>query len=120
MGLSPPSRDALLDIARAGLMERLTGRSASAPKSNDPELVQPAGCFVSLHERDTHRLRGCVGRLDMAQSLAANARATAGDVLGDPRFGDLRVTVADLPLLELEISVLSPPREAPSPLDFDL
>src|SRR5437764_842590 len=30
----------------------------------DAALVQPAGCFVTLHTLRGRRLRGCVGRLD--------------------------------------------------------
>ena len=84
------------------------------------ELQQPAGCFVTLHEQLTHRLRGCVGRLDADKPLWQAVCATAADVLGDPRFVDQRVTAGELANLEIEISVLSQPKQAASPLDFDL
>lgn len=87
--------------------------------TTDPSLTTPAGCFVSLHEKITHRLRGCVGRLDPEMPLWRVVRETAGDVLRDPRFTDTPVTADDIPILELEVSVLSPPRLAASPLDFD-
>jgi AmmeMemoRadiSam system protein A len=143
--LSPAQRTLLLNIARAGLLDRLMTtppppaspladegvapdadeeqvRAASpddhAP-TTDPALTSPAGCFVSLHEIDTHRLRGCVGRLDPEMPLWRVVRETAGDVLRDPRFTDMPVTAADVAILELEISVLSPPRLAAGPLDFD-
>jgi AmmeMemoRadiSam system protein A len=92
---------------------------AVAAPTTDPSLTTPAGCFVSLHEKETHRLRGCVGRLDPEMPLWRVVRETAGDVLRDPRFTDMPVTAADLPILELEISVLSPPHQAKDPLDFD-
>jgi AmmeMemoRadiSam system protein A len=142
--LSPAQRKLLLDIARAGLLDRLmttppppspradenaapdadeeqdppASRDDDAP-TTDPALMAPAGCFVSLHEIDTHRLRGCVGRLDPELPLWRVVRETAGDVLRDPRFTDTPVTPADIAILELEISVLSPPRQAAGPLDFD-
>jgi len=144
--LTPAQRDLLLNLARAGLLERLASAGGSAPErdgpqdrvsevaaatagahkadddhtpTSDAELTTPAGCFVSLHEKVTHRLRGCVGRLDPEMPLWRVVRETAGDVLRDPRFTDTPVTVDDLPILELEISVLSPPHLAAGPLDFD-
>jgi AMMECR1 domain-containing protein len=41
-------------------------------------------------------------------------------VLEDPRFYDDPVRLAELPRLEIEISVLSPMRQAQSVTDFDL
>ena len=47
-------------------------------------------------------------------------RQTAVDVLQDPRFASTHpVTAADVTDLEIEVSVLSPPREAATTLDFD-
>ena len=85
-----------------------------------PELIVPAGCFVSLHERSTHRLRGCVGRIDASLPLWESVRHTATEVLHDPRFADHPVTSDDLANLDLEVSVLSPPRQAEWALDFEL
>jgi AmmeMemoRadiSam system protein A len=122
MPLSPPSRSALLDAARASLLSRLNPAVASVPPPPEgiAELLQPAGCFVSLHERFSHRLRGCVGKLDPEQSLWQNVCATAADVLRDPRFIMMPVTMNEVPNLDIEISVLSPPTQANSPLDFEL
>jgi len=119
MPLSPASRVALLDLARGALLERLATDPARPTPPTDAELLQPAGCFVSLHERGSHRLRGCVGRIDSRQPLWEAVRHTAADVLNDPRFRDAPVTADDIPLLEIEVSVLSPPRQAATPLDFD-
>src|SRR4051812_11386500 len=44
---------------------------------------------------------------------------TAADVLHDPRFVNQPVTAQDVADLEIEVSVLSPPAEASSALDFD-
>jgi AmmeMemoRadiSam system protein A len=141
--LTQAQRHRLLNLARGGLLARL----AAAPRSDaggagatevaaaaaaaaedagvdadapiDAELTTPAGCFVSLHERVTHRLRGCVGRLDPEMPLWRVVRETAGDVLRDPRFTNAPVTADEIPSLEVEVSVLSPPRLAAGPLDFD-
>ena len=132
--LSQAQRVLLLNLARAGLLEKLmsgdgatrdgatevaaAAEGADAP-TTDRELTTAAGCFVSLHEKETHRLRGCVGRLDPELPLWRAVRETAGDVLRDPRFTDMPVTAADVTILELEISVLSPPRLAAGALDFE-
>jgi AmmeMemoRadiSam system protein A len=118
--LSPASRVRLLDIAKTALVEALSDSPGSWKYPDDPELLAPAGCFVSLHDRSTHRLRGCVGRLDPNLSLVETVCKTAEDVLHDPRFVKHPVTPADVADLEIEISVLSPPQEAKSPLEFDL
>src|SRR5829696_24840 len=99
MHLSPQQRAALLDEAREVIRRRLSGgdgaggSSAAAPDaaaSPEPALSQHAGCFVSLHELRSHRLRGCVGRLEASAPLWDTVRAVAGNVLQDPRFADRR------------------------------
>ena len=85
----------------------------------DPALQTPAGCFVSLHELRTHRLRGCVGRMDATQPLWQSVANAAVGVLEDPRFRDDPVHLDELHSLLIEISVLSPMRPAPTCLDFD-
>ena len=121
MALSPAGRARLLDIARDALLRALgiINDAVDALPASEQELNVPAGCFVSLHEHGNHRLRGCVGRLDPNLALADAVRETAADVLRDPRFVACPVTPADVPDLEIEVSVLSPPREAGSMLDFD-
>ena len=121
MPLSFQARSALLDLARTVIRHRLTDPTTepTVPQSTDPELLQPAGSFVSLHEIQTHRLRGCVGRLDATTSLFDCVQQTAGSVLKDPRFCDNPVTLAELSNLLIEISVISPLRPA-SASDFDL
>jgi AmmeMemoRadiSam system protein A len=111
----------LLDAARLAIRQTLRGQCPPAPPPcPEPALLAPAGSFVSLHELGTHRLRGCVGRMEATQPLWHSVHGSAVGVLEDPRFFDLRVTLADLPRLEIEISVLSPMRDAASPTEFDL
>jgi AmmeMemoRadiSam system protein A len=119
--LSEKSRSTLLELARIALRQKLVpGDAPPPPMEIDPELMTPAGCFVTLHELATKRLRGCVGRIEAAKPLWETVYVTAGETLNDPRFVNQRVSGAELANLELEISVLSPPREASGPLDFDL
>lgn len=111
----------LLDVARGAIRDALGsgGPSSAAEDPRDPDLLQPAGCFVSLHQHDSHRLRGCVGRLDARGPLLSAVRETAASVLEDPRFVEHPVTLEELPSLEIDISVLSPLRSAAGPLAFE-
>ena len=98
---------------------RHTGAGASDARLEalpcpDADLMTPGGCFVSLHELRTHRLRGCVGRMDASQPLWLSVCNSAAGVLDDPRFHDDPVRLAELPTLEIEISFLSPMRPASS------
>jgi AmmeMemoRadiSam system protein A len=122
MELTPAQVDELLTLARLTIVRQLSGEDV-APidvEAIDPGLLQPAGCFVSLHARETHALRGCVGRIESAQPLIHVVRDTALATLNDPRFHRHPVTLMEVPELEMEISVLSPLRPAEHPMDFDL
>jgi AmmeMemoRadiSam system protein A len=124
MTLSPLHCRTLLAVARDAIRRTLRGdppaeTGEDAPIA-DPVLAQPAGCFVTLHRRRTHELRGCVGRLDAADPLLHTVRRAAVGVLRDPRFHDHPVRPAELPELDIDISVLSPLRAVAGPLEFDL
>jgi AmmeMemoRadiSam system protein A len=104
--LTPAERTALLQFARDTIVAYLNGTpSPAGVPLDDPR--QHAGAFVTLH---VHReLRGCIGYpgaerpLDEVVGQCAIAAATE-----DPRFPPL--TAAELPGLDLEISVLTPIR----------
>jgi uncharacterized protein len=117
--LTPTQQRTLMDLSREVIRRSLIGeRSISAPIT-DSALHQPAGCFVSLHRLDKHKLRGCVGRLEAKGPLWEMVAQTSANVLHDPRFTDEPVTLEELPQLSLELSILSPLQPAASPLDFD-
>jgi AmmeMemoRadiSam system protein A len=120
MELSAHHQRILLDLARNCIRQALRGAADQViPISPDPVLNMPAGCFVSLHDRSSHRLRGCVGRLDARTPLIKCVYEMSSGVLGDPRFRTNPVTVGELPRLELDLSILSPMKPVPTPLDFD-
>jgi AmmeMemoRadiSam system protein A len=121
MDLSQTSRAELLDLARHVIRAELTHNpiNLSAAPSSDPVLNSPAGAFVSLHELNTHRLRGCVGRLDATAPLYRAVIAGAKNVLNDPRFTQHLVTADELPKLEIEITVTWPLQPAAHVTDFD-
>jgi len=120
MQLSTAQQQQLLNVARQAIRSALAHQPLEPVQCQDAALCQPAGCFVTLHEHTSHRLRGCIGRLQSPGPLILSVQENAVAVLDDPRFVNYRVTMADLPQLELEISVLSPMETAAGPLDFDL
>lgn len=106
MALNESQKRLLLKIARESIEETVNGKPIDAP--TDPtDLPSGSGAFVSLHKDG--RLRGCIGvfasrdPLDVTVSNMAKAAATQ-----DPRFSP--VGPDELPLLAIEISVLSPLR----------
>src|SRR4051812_13272086 len=128
MHLSREHSTAPLNPARRGIRQARRAAAADAGERRrrppvdppaDPALLQPAGCFVSLHHLGSHRLRGCVGRLEAEDAVYVAVARTAVGVLSDPRFHGHRVTFDELPTLSIEISVLSPLRDAAHVLDFD-
>ena len=72
-----------------------------------PRLEEARGAFVTLKEHG--ELRGCIGYITPMKSLAETVRDVAAyAALEDSRFTP--VTAQELPLLEYEISVMSPLR----------
>jgi AmmeMemoRadiSam system protein A len=120
MDLSPEQKRVLMDVARQTIRQTLGRRMPPMQIPDDPGLRQPAGCFVTLHTLHTHRLRGCVGRLDTQQPLIDVVQQSAESALQDPRFLSYPVCLHELPELELEITVIFPLRPADNPLDFEL
>ena len=98
----------LLRIAREALTEAV--RTGSLTEIEKPEGVpqEKCGAFVTLHKRG--ELRGCVGYIESAKPLYQTVRECAlAAALHDTRFDP--VEPEELPLLHMEISVLSPLEE---------
>jgi AmmeMemoRadiSam system protein A len=120
MELTPSQQKTLMDLAQGAIRSTLSRRPLpDLPGNTDPVLLTPAGCFVSLHEHASHRLRGCIGRLQSSEPLLKTVRDTAVGALGDPRFTSVPVRADELPRLEIELSILSPMESAANTLDFD-
>lgn len=120
MPLRPEQQALVLNLARAFVRQGLGAAPTGLLETVDPCLNELAGCFVSLHALPDRRLRGCVGRIDASQPLLEALRTSSFHVLRDPRFARNPVGVHELALLEIEISVLSAPRPASHPLEFNL
>ena len=98
----------LLQIARNAVSKGLVGEQSPALENVPAELMKERATFVTLELGG--RLRGCIGMLEacrpLAEDVAQNARAAAFE---DPRFPP--VSREEFDLLEIHISVLSPPEE---------
>src|SRR5881394_2929939 len=97
MILSPSHGAVLMTLARRTIRNLLAEFDDPIETPSGPALLLPAGCFVSLHEQNTNRLRGCVGRLDARDAMYLAVIDAARSVLGDPRFEQDRITLEDLP-----------------------
>jgi AmmeMemoRadiSam system protein A len=72
-----------------------------------PRLRENSACFVTLHKHG--ELRGCTGILVAQAPLATEVVRTAEQTaLHDPRFYPVRPE--EVPLLDIEISILTPPQ----------
>jgi AmmeMemoRadiSam system protein A len=97
-------RAGLLAIARHAIARSL-GQSASA--SPDPPAARDlrAGAFVTLHAGG--ELRGCIGHIESDRPLPdVVASCAVSAASSDPRFPP--VTAAELPQVDIELSVLGP------------
>jgi hypothetical protein len=106
--LSEPEKRELLALARTSVEHAVTRKTAHELKVSDSAtLHRECGAFVTLHESGL--LRGCIGFTAATKPLYWTVWETAAlAALRDPRFPP--VSVAELPLIEYEISVLSPLR----------
>ena len=107
----------LLALARESLSEAFGAAAAEAPggrRRDEPWpgwLREPGATFVTLHKQGA--LRGCVGTIHahrpLGDDVRANARAAA---FADTRFPPL--AAAELPQVEIEVSLLSAPEPLPA------
>lgn len=93
----------LLDLARRAINAEMQGQAVDTIPPY-PELAQPRGVFVTLR---TDRIRGCRGYARAVHPLYRGvAYAAAEAAFRDQRFSPL--CEHELPLLKIEISLLSP------------
>jgi AmmeMemoRadiSam system protein A len=105
--LSELDQTLLLSVARQALEARVARLPAPEVVCTGP-LGLRCGAFVSIHRGE--ELRGCLGRLTNDSPLGHTLVHLGGSVAdSDPRFAP--VTPAELPLLHIEISLLT--RERP-------
>ena len=96
--------EALVALARHAITERL---GIAGPPPAAPPLDEMRGVFVTLRERASHELRGCIGVVEPRFPVGeAVRRAAVSAAFDDPRFPP--VSAAELPALALDVSVLGP------------
>lgn len=120
--LEAGDREAVLALARAALMTRLSHGPElarwSADHGGNIALLAPAGAFVTLNRPDVKpgkpgRLRACMGIIEARQSVIDAVIEAAVSASRDPRFPPLEAN--ELDDLAVEVSLLSPAEIVPGP-----
>jgi len=120
--LSAADRAYLLRVARESLERAVRGErthggkaTADAPAATRAKM----GAFVTLNDRLTGALRGCIGEMLPSRPLVDAVAARAVDsALHDPRF--MPVSERELANLRVEVSALTPPKRVASWKDIVL
>ena len=116
--LDADARKFLLRVARASMETAVRGVAMRPPReelaSNAPKsTLANMGVFVTLNDKLTGALRGCIGEiLPMRPLVEAVAERTVDAALRDPRFSP--VQERELSSLRVEVSALTPPRRVAS------
>ena len=126
--LSSADRAYLLRVARASLEQavRSCGFPESVHRSRFPvpqdapkSTLAKMGAFVTLNDKATGALRGCIGEILPMRPLVEAVAARAVDAaLRDPRFSP--VSERELGGIRVEVSALTPPRRVASWRDIVL
>lgn len=99
---------ALLETARRSVEAALQRRDEGPPAPSRHSLARRHPVFITLRQRDTGALRGCVGTLtpQMRNVLEETWEMAREAAFADRRFPPLQP--AELPEVAFEVSVLSP------------
>lgn len=104
--LSEESQKESLKIAREALATYIKTGKAAEIRSDNPQLREKRGVFVTLNKNGV--LRGCMGHFEQDTPLfEIVARQAVVSATGDPRFPPVRPR--ELDDIDIEISVLSAP-----------
>ena len=103
---------ALLKLARACIAEKIKGKDPRDEQIfnglSKEFLKQKRGVFVTLHKKG--KLRGCIGNIEPVKTLEHGVRENAVfAAFKDSRFSPL--TLDELALIDIEISILSKPEK---------
>jgi len=111
MTLDKAKKRVVLNIAKDAIKEAVLGKKVIDKElllKEYPWLKEKGAVFVTINEFNS--LRGCIGSIIAHQSLIddiiSNAKSAA---LNDPRFAPLGAS--ELDNIEVEVSVLTPPKE---------
>lgn len=112
---SPEIRRELLRLARETAKREL-GAAAGEPLPRPKVEGTFGGAFVTFWAGG--RLRGCVGRFGTTTDIARLIESVTRSSLGDRRFATDPITAAELPSLNIEISILSDTEVTGDPLSL--
>ncbi len=109
-------RRQLLDFARQ-TARRILGNTTTDPTPVTPQIKgRFGGVFVTFWSG--RALRGCVGTFAPTTDLAATIAEVTRSSLADARFVSDPITAAELPDLDIEISILTDPQPTHDPLSL--
>jgi AmmeMemoRadiSam system protein A len=104
----------LLALAREAIVAYASGLELVTSVS-EPIAERLGGAFVTLHKHG--ELRGCIGHIEVDQLLGQVVpRCAVAAASTDPRFPP--VSLAEVPELEIEISLLGPLEPIAGPADI--
>jgi len=113
--LTEEDRRVLVTFARETIDRFVTTGTAPISRDTAPRLLRRQGAFVTI--RKDGQLRGCIGRLIPDGPLHWLVGAVALEAAAaDPRFGPVRP--GELGHLEIEVSLLTTPRQVAGPDDL--
>ena len=114
MSYSIQQQKDMLDIVSNALYAAVSEDEYTPTTPTDYCLNSKSGCFVTL--KTNGLLRGCIGCFvsdkPLYKTLVQNARAS---LLEDPRFIGRRITLKELPEVDIDISVLTPLKPCDEP-----
>ena len=117
--LTDDQKQLLLGIAREAVVAAVRGETPPPVAADDQQLNATCGAFVTL--KSAGRLRGCIGQFTSHQPLLQTVQQMAvASATEDPRFVANRIRPDEVPLLAIEISVLSPLKRTDDPLSLEL
>ncbi len=107
----------LLLLARSSMEAKLKNEPMQDISNLPEKLNEIASCFVTLHTK-SGALRGCIGNIGAYEPLTENVTHNAANsAFNDPRFPPV-ASLEELARLEIEISVLTAPKEIALPEEF--
>ena len=113
---SDADRHLLLQVARDAIVAHVAGTQPAIAAAT--ELFElPGGAFVTIHKGG--ELRGCIGHIEANEPLGrVIARCAVAACSCDPRF--LPIAAAELPQLDVELSLLGPLEPIGGPEDIEI
>jgi AmmeMemoRadiSam system protein A len=113
--LDGADRRALLRLARETIARYLSSGTVPLPRGGSSKLLRESGAFITLKKHGD--LRGCIGRTQAQGTLIRLVSAMAFEsAFRDGRFAPVRA--AELGEIDIEVSVLTPPRQVEAPADI--